>query len=300
MSVFAFDIDRNRHRHRGISDAEANRQKQQKQTWLCLLQSPRLVPHVGLLRDSHSPHRGGLIQESVAAGERCMCVCVWVSVSRFSTNNQRWSVKWRRSHTILPILPSYSVFFSLLHSSPRTEWVSVCMCEEAGCTSLQWVCVNVCECACPPQRWQYVTLAGGRAGSVVCTSLLLWWLESAQMGEWLPQHTHTHTHLLLLPLLPATLLSPIPVEQWWDEPSLSLAQKGRVSVKERKKKGWSKEGRKEEQEERKGTSLFFWQTGDIASLVLLRELGAWDSHKVSSTPSPLTKSQLQCLAKKSH
>ena len=69
-------------------------------------------------------------------------------------------------------------------------------------------------------------------------------------------------------------------------------------MKERKKKGWSKEGRKEEQEERKGTSLFFWQTDDIASLVLLRELGAWDSHKVSSTPSRLTKSQLQCLANK--
>lgn len=76
--VFAFYKDE-RQTQRGTRDAEKN--WQHNQTWLCFLLSPCLVAHVGLLRGSHTPHRGGLIQESVAAGETYVCVCVKVVVS---------------------------------------------------------------------------------------------------------------------------------------------------------------------------------------------------------------------------
>lgn len=104
---------------------------------------------------------------------------------------------------ILLILPPFSSCSSL--STPSWDCMEcVCACVSRGrlrvLSESGWECVWMC--ACPPERWQYVTLANGRAGSVVCTSLLLWWLESAHRRSGFPGHTHALTHLL--PLLPAS------------------------------------------------------------------------------------------------
>lgn len=166
---------------------------QHKQTWLCFLQSPCLVPHVGPLRDSHTPHRGGLIQESVAAGERGVCVCVSVGVVVSVQHPQSTPVSHteRKPWNIKFFLFFPSFWSSFLFTTPSQDCVSVCVHVWEGRLS-----VNDCECvwmcACPPEQWQYVTLAGRQAGSVVLTSLSLWWLESAQRRSGFLGHTHTH------------------------------------------------------------------------------------------------------------
>lgn len=68
-------------------------------------------------------------------------------------------------------------------------------------------------------------------------------------------HTHTYTLIHLLPLLPASSLSQIPVEQWSDEPSFSLALKRGV-IKERERV----EGRRKEREAggKDRQYLYFW------------------------------------------
>lgn len=66
---------------------------------------------------------------------------------------------------------------------------------------------GVCPCARPPEQRHYVTPVR-RAGRVVCTSLLLWWLESAQRRRgFLQPHTHTHT-LTHLPPNPGSQFTP--------------------------------------------------------------------------------------------
>lgn len=56
---------------RGKSDAET-RTEQERQTWICFLLSPCLVPHLAPICDFHSPHRSRsrLIQESSRRDDR--------------------------------------------------------------------------------------------------------------------------------------------------------------------------------------------------------------------------------------
>lgn len=93
--------------------------------------------------------------------------------------------------------------------------------------------------------------------------------------------------------MPASLLSPIPVEQWWDEPFLSLVPKRGVS-KDRKTKRVEWERRIEEQEGRKGTICFLAE-GDSAALVFScwRNLQPGTSHTVSCSPKITTAMSLQ-------
>lgn len=103
----------------------------------------------------------------------------------------------------------------------------------------------------PPWQWHYVTVAGERAASVVCTSLSLWWLEWAQKRRGFPQHTHIHTHMLLS----ASSLSPVTAEQWWSE--ASLARSWKTSEKDRGGGAWRT---------REARSVFLAE-GDSAALV---------------------------------
>ncbi len=182
---------------------------QQKQTWLCFLQSPRLVPHVGPLRDSHSPHRGGLIQESVAAGERCVCLSVGVVVSlqhpQPAPVSREETIRDRKFSLFFP--PSGLLFSSLLFSSQ--DCVRACVHVWGG--RLRVLSVSGCECACEcaracvSSRMVTVCHTGRRAGGQAALCALHYccddWnqlrggVASQATHTYTSTHTHPHTHI---------------------------------------------------------------------------------------------------------
>lgn len=162
-----------RQKRRGESDAET-RTVQERQTWICFLLSPCLVPHLAPICDSQPPHRSGLIQGSSRRDDR---FSAWLG---------------RRERTIRDTNARSP---SRLCSSPTTE--RECVCVDTRGRLWQRVCVcfrvdnlPVLQNSAPVSH----RLTVRRAGRVVCTSLLLWWLESAQRRWGFPQPlTHTNT-----------------------------------------------------------------------------------------------------------
>ena len=121
------------------------------------------------------------------------------------------------------------------------------------------VCVCVLQNGDSMSHWQ----ASGQAASYALHYRCDDW-NQLRGGSGFPWPTHSLTHTLhtlthLLPLLPASLLSPIPVEQWRDEPSLSLVL---TRQERRRREGGRKRSR------RKGGTLFvFLAEGDSGALV---------------------------------